>query len=82
LPFVSFSVSRSSAVISISLSFWEKVYHLLTFILISAYALLPVNSGSGRPVELDLRMALNAMFYLVRTGGQWRYLQQFQIWRK
>jgi len=44
--------------------------------------LLPVNGGSGRPVELDLRMALNAMFYLVRTGGQWRYLpKDFPKWQ-
>lgn len=44
--------------------------------------LLPVNRGSGRPVELDLRMALNAMFYLVRTGSQWRYLpKDFPKWQ-
>ena len=44
--------------------------------------LLPVNRGGGRRVELDLRMALNAMFYLVRTGSQWRYLpKDFPKWQ-
>lgn len=34
--------------------------------------LLPLErSGPGRPLELDLRMVVNAIFYLVRTGCQW-----------
>lgn len=28
----------------------------------------------GRPVTIDMRAAVNAMFYLTRTGCQWRYL--------
>lgn len=28
-------------------------------------------SGPGRPLELDLRSVVNAIFYLVRTGCQW-----------
>jgi len=44
--------------------------------------LLPINSGRGRPVELDLRMVLNGIFYLVRTGSQWRYLpKDFPQWQ-
>ena len=34
---------------------------------------LPVYPG-GRPRETDLRDVVNAIFYLVRTGCQWRYL--------
>ena len=30
--------------------------------------------GRGRPQKLALRAILNAIFYLVRTGCQWRYL--------
>ena len=44
--------------------------------------LLPVNSGGGRPAELDLRMVINAIFYLVRTGCQWRNLpNDFPKWQ-
>ncbi|MCZ7574931.1 MAG: IS5 family transposase [Ardenticatenaceae bacterium] len=32
--------------------------------------------GPGRPVELDRRVVLNAIFYLVRTGCHWRYLPE------
>jgi putative transposase len=30
--------------------------------------------GPGRPIELDLRQVLNAIFYVMRTGCQWQYL--------
>ena len=34
--------------------------------------LLPLErSGAGRPLELDLRRVVNAIFYLLRTGCQW-----------
>ena len=36
--------------------------------------LLPKRQGVGRPIELDLRLALNAMFYVAVTGCQWRNL--------
>lgn len=37
--------------------------------------LLPLQpGGQGRPTTIDMRMAVNAMFYLVRTGCQWRNL--------
>lgn len=37
--------------------------------------LLPLQTtGPGRPVTVDMRAAVNAMFYLARTGRQWRNL--------
>lgn len=34
--------------------------------------LLPLeHDGPGRPTEPDMRQAINAMFYVVRTGCQW-----------
>ena len=38
--------------------------------------LLPIQSEGqpGRPLELDLREAVNAMLYVVRTGCQWANL--------
>lgn len=36
--------------------------------------LLAERTGPGAPVELDLRRVLDAIFYLTRTGCQWRYL--------
>lgn len=30
--------------------------------------------GPGHPGTLDLREVLNALFYMLRTGCQWRYL--------
>ena len=35
--------------------------------------LIPLSTG-GRPRKTDLRDVLDAIFYLVRTGCQWRYL--------
>lgn len=44
--------------------------------------LFPVNAGRGRPTTLDLLMVINAIFYLVRTGCQWRNLpQNFPKWQ-
>src|SRR5262245_56520690 len=36
--------------------------------------LLAARTGPGHPVELDLRRVLDAIFYLTRTGCQWRFL--------
>ena len=36
--------------------------------------LLPSRQGPGRPPELDLRRVANAIFYVVRTGCQWKNL--------
>lgn len=37
--------------------------------------LLPLErQGSGRPLELDMRQVVNAIFYVVRTGCAWEYL--------
>ena len=36
--------------------------------------LLPVHQGAGRKMQLDLREVLDAIFYVVRTGCQWRAL--------
>lgn len=34
--------------------------------------LLPRKKGAGRPLELDLRLVTNAIFYVLVTGCQWR----------
>jgi putative transposase len=34
----------------------------------------PKHKGPGRPIELDMRQAVNAIFYVVRTGCQWANL--------
>src|SRR3954469_22512818 len=36
--------------------------------------LLPPEPGGGRPRETDMRDVLDAIFYITRTGCQWRYL--------
>lgn len=36
--------------------------------------MLPKQKGAGRPTELDLRMVMNGIFYLLVTGCQWRNL--------
>ncbi len=36
--------------------------------------LYPERKGPGRPLELDLRQVVNAIFYVIRTGCQWEYL--------
>jgi putative transposase len=54
--------------------------------------LLPCAKPGGRPRSLDLRHVLNAIFYLLKTGCQWRMLPQtypkwqsvyyyFRVWR-
>ncbi len=44
--------------------------------------LFPVNKGRGRPPELDLRVVINAILYLVRTGCQWRNVpNDFPKWQ-
>jgi putative transposase len=43
---------------------------------------LPEAKPGGRPRKTDLREVLNALFYLVRTGCQWRMLpHEFPPWR-
>ena len=37
-------------------------------------SMIPPNTGTGRPTEIDLRQVVNAILYLVRTGCQWRNL--------
>jgi len=50
---------------------WEKVSNLLEN-----------NSKIGRPRKYDLREIINAIFYLVHTGCQWRELpHDFPPWR-
>ena len=36
--------------------------------------LLPASAGGGRPPKTDLRDVLDAVFYVLRTGCQWRFL--------
>lgn len=36
--------------------------------------LIPPASPGGRPRKTDMRAAMNAVFYLLRTGCPWRYL--------
>src|SRR6267378_1175107 len=42
---------------------------------------LPAARPGGRPRTTDLRSILNAIFYLLRTGCQWRMLpREFPLW--
>ena len=44
--------------------------------------LLPVPAKAGRPRKYSLREILNAIFYVIRTGCQWRWLpQDFPKWK-
>ena len=36
--------------------------------------LIPAAKPGGRPRTTDMRAAMNAIFYLLRTGCPWRYL--------
>ena len=36
--------------------------------------LIPPAKPGGRPRQTDMRLAMNAIFYLLRTGCPWRYL--------
>jgi putative transposase len=40
---------------------WERLEPLLGL----------THTGPGRPIELDVRQAMNAIFYVLRTGCQW-----------
>ena len=43
--------------------------------------LLPAAMAGGRPRTTDLRAVLNAIFYILRTGCQWRLLpREFPAW--
>src|SRR6267142_1402811 len=43
---------------------------------------LPDAKPGGRPRETDLREVLNALFYLVRSGCQWRMIpHEFPTWK-
>ena len=54
--------------------------------------LLPPDPGGGRPRKTSMRDVLDAIFYILRTGCQWRYLpadfppkstawRYFKVWR-
>lgn len=40
---------------------WERLRPLLVM----------ERTGAGRPLELDMRQVVNAIFYVLRTGCQW-----------
>ena len=40
--------------------------------------LLPAGQPGGRPRATDIRAVIDAIFYLLRTGCQWRLLGSFQ----
>jgi len=43
--------------------------------------LLPAAQPGGRPRTTDIRAVINAIFYLLRTGCQWRLLRrEFPVW--
>lgn len=43
--------------------------------------LLPAARPGGQPRTTDLRAVLNAIFYLLRTGCQWRLLpREYPVW--
>src|SRR5712691_4446307 len=43
--------------------------------------LAPPYTGKGRPPGIDRREIVNAIFYVLRTGCQWRYLPEgFPHW--
>ncbi len=44
--------------------------------------LLPVAKPGGRPRRVNLREVVNAIFYLLKTGCQWRMLpKEFPKWK-
>ena len=44
--------------------------------------LIPSPKPGGRPRRSDMRAVLNAIFYVDRTGCQWRYLpQEYPNWK-
>jgi len=36
--------------------------------------MLPKSAKAGRPIELDMRLVMNGIFYILVTGSQWRNL--------
>ena len=45
-------------------------------------ALIPPAKPGGRNRETDMRLTLNAIFYVTRTGGAWRYLpREYPPWQ-
>jgi putative transposase len=43
--------------------------------------LLPVPDPAGRPLEIERREIVNAIFYVLRSGCPWRYLpHEFPVW--
>src|SRR5215469_3240787 len=45
--------------------------------------MLPAPRPGGRPRTTDLRAVLNTIFYLLRTGCQWRLLpREFPAWSR
>ena len=44
--------------------------------------LVPAVEGGGRPAEHGRREIVNAIFYVLRTGCQWRFLpHDFPLWK-
>src|SRR5215208_1382871 len=44
--------------------------------------LIPPAKSGGRPRTTDMRAVLNAIFYLLRSGGAWRLLpREFPAWQ-
>jgi transposase len=44
--------------------------------------LLPVPDPEGRPLEIERREIVKAIFYVLRTGCSWRYLpHEFPKWQ-
>ncbi len=45
-------------------------------------SLIPPPKPGGRPRRLDMRQVVNAIFYVDRTGCQWRYLpKEYPNWK-
>ena len=45
-------------------------------------ALIPAAKAGGRPRKVDMREVLNGIFYLLKTGCQWRMLpKEFPHWK-
>src|SRR5215510_4578903 len=44
--------------------------------------LIPAAKSGGRKRQTDLRLTVNAIFYISRTGNQWRYLpREYPPWQ-
>ena len=44
-------------------------------------SIIPEGQPGGRPRSIDVRAVVNAIFYLLRTGCQWRLLpREFPPW--